>query len=300
MAPLSVMQSNIDAGYFINNQGTWDSSTYSYTSTYPIEYDGLSNPLSFFAPLNTSLTTHTIKIAIADTNDAALDSGMFIANLKTDSSGATSGVKQTIETTDGNDTIDGGDTADYALLGFGDDFMNGGGGNDYVKGNQGNDTIMGGLGDDNLYGSLNDDTLVGNKGNDTLGGGEGDDRVAGGGDSDYVGGGKGNDTLIGGMGDDTLVGGMGNDLMIGGAGADTFIFSSQSGADEILDFTPGVDKIDIYSNVNGNGIYATADILAHTYDNTVLDAVIDLGGGNTITLIGIQTSDLSASDFMLI
>ena len=68
--PLSVLQSNIDAGNFINNRG----------GSLPIEYDGVSVPLTIVAPVRQG--TNTIKIAIADTSDAILDSGLFVSNLK--------------------------------------------------------------------------------------------------------------------------------------------------------------------------------------------------------------------------
>ncbi|NJN75249.1 MAG: DUF4347 domain-containing protein [Synechococcaceae cyanobacterium RL_1_2] len=69
------------------------------------------------------------------------------------------------------------------------------------------------------------------------------------------------DTLIGGVGDDIMYGQGGNDILIGqggsdtlygGTGADTFVYESvQDGGttfDSIMDFTVGVDKIDL-SNI---------------------------------------------------
>jgi Ca2+-binding RTX toxin-like protein len=63
-------------------------------------------------------------------------------------------------------------------------------------------------------------------------------------------GGVGADTLIGGDGGDTLVGGGGADRLLGGAGADVFRYDSvtdtpDAARDKILDFQPGVDKIDL-------------------------------------------------------
>lgn len=46
-----------------------------------LEYDGIYDPLTVVGLLDTSLTTHTIKIAIGDTSDTAFDSGVFFANL---------------------------------------------------------------------------------------------------------------------------------------------------------------------------------------------------------------------------
>lgn len=46
-----------------------------------LEYDGIINSLTMDGLLNTSLTTHSIKIAIGDTNDTIFDSGVFVSGL---------------------------------------------------------------------------------------------------------------------------------------------------------------------------------------------------------------------------
>jgi hypothetical protein len=62
----------VNAGNFNNNtQGTYD-----------LEYDGFSNVLNLVGLLDTSLTTHTIKIAIADTADSIFDSGVWLSNMR--------------------------------------------------------------------------------------------------------------------------------------------------------------------------------------------------------------------------
>ncbi|HEX5128064.1 MAG TPA: choice-of-anchor L domain-containing protein [Rhodocyclaceae bacterium] len=48
---------------------------------YAIEYDGLSNGLGVTGLLDTSLTTHTLKVVTGDTLDSIFDSGVFIASL---------------------------------------------------------------------------------------------------------------------------------------------------------------------------------------------------------------------------
>lgn len=67
--PLSVLENNLSAGNFINNSDGVRS----------IEYDGISSKLEIIAPVQ--LGTNTIKIAIGDTGDDILDSGLFVANL---------------------------------------------------------------------------------------------------------------------------------------------------------------------------------------------------------------------------
>jgi serralysin len=62
--------------------------------------------------------------------------------------------------------------------------------------------------------------------------------------------GKANDTLKGGAKTDLLLGNLGADILSGGGGADTFRYDSTADSnaasrDQILDFTPGSDKIDL-------------------------------------------------------
>lgn len=59
---------------------------------YGIEYNGLSNVLNVVGLLDSSLSVHTISIAIADTSDAIFDSGVFIKGLKAGVTGGCSGI----------------------------------------------------------------------------------------------------------------------------------------------------------------------------------------------------------------
>ena len=67
--PLSILDQNLAAGNFINNND----------GQRAIEYDGVSSKLEIVAPVVQG--TNTIKFAIGDTGDSDLDSGLFIANL---------------------------------------------------------------------------------------------------------------------------------------------------------------------------------------------------------------------------
>ncbi|MFP4329027.1 MAG: M10 family metallopeptidase C-terminal domain-containing protein, partial [Paracoccaceae bacterium] len=73
-------------------------------------------------------------------------------------------------------------------------------------------------------------------GGQALRGGAGDDLIAGGNDDDR---------LDGGAGDDILVDGAGTDRLTGGPGADIFVLSADGATDRILDFQPGLDRIDL-------------------------------------------------------
>jgi len=91
-----------------------------------------------------------------------------------------------------------------------------------------------------VTGSVNGDTLSGSAFGDRLKGGDGQDTLRGE---------EGRDKLDGGAGNDRLNGGLGNDTMTGGSGGDTFVFDAPIGPiqniDRIMDFTPGVDQIEI-------------------------------------------------------
>ncbi|HEU0133586.1 MAG TPA: M10 family metallopeptidase C-terminal domain-containing protein, partial [Allosphingosinicella sp.] len=71
-------------------------------------------------------------------------------------------------------------------------------------------------------------------------------------------GGAARDTLKGGAGADLIHGNLGGDLLWGGGGADMFRYdklaeSSNATADQIFDFTPGTDKIDL-SRIDANSL----------------------------------------------
>ncbi|MCC5615376.1 hypothetical protein LC605_09870 [Nostoc sp. CHAB 5836] len=81
--------------------------------------------------------------------------------------------------------------------------------------------------------------IEGTSGKDILTGTSGNDRISGL---------EADDILTGGLGDDLLIGGPGNDTLTGGPGRDIFImYYSGGGADTILDFSRGEDRIDTIS-----------------------------------------------------
>ena len=101
-------------------------------------------------------------------------------------------------------------------------------------------TCSGDAGSNTLTGDWRADTLRGRAGDDTLKGRHGADRLYGD---------EGDDTLYGGAADDALYGGLGDDTLHGGPSADIPVFvgtdSTAMGADTILDFTDGNDRIDL-------------------------------------------------------
>jgi len=213
---------------------------------------------------------------------------------------------------DGNDTVYGGTGNDQIDGGTGDDALWGQENNDVIYGGAGVDTLGGGDGDDQLWGQADTDYLFGGLGTDTLGGGdgndqlwgqEGNDTVYGGAGLDVLGGGDGvdllygqdaDDYIYGDAGDDYVDGGAGTDNVFGGAGADQFAFRADSGVDVVGDFnrTDG-DRIDL----RGTTITAFSQIQS-LLSQSGSDAVLTLASGAQLRLVGIQSSSLTAADFL--
>ena len=118
----------------------------------------------------------------------------------------------------------------------------------------------------------------------------GNDRMYGEAGRDTLNGGSGDDEMYGGEDNDILNGGEGDDLMDGGPGADTFVFEPGNGNDYIMDFTSGLDKIDLSAFTADNGDPLITGVTDSTQgdDNYVID-LTEFGGG-TITLLGVTTT----------
>jgi hypothetical protein len=105
-------------------------------------------------------------------------------------------------------------------------------------------------------------------------------------------------TIIGSAGDDTISGGAGDDTISGGAGDDTFGFFVGAGQDTLTDFAAGQGTEDVLDLSEFSALTELADVLALASQvNSDADTLIDLGNGDTITLQGVQMSDLHADDF---
>lgn len=231
---------------------------------------------------------------------------------------------------EGEDSVFGGEGSDYLHGNAGSDTVSGDAGDDRAYGGQDADVITGGVGADQVFGDMGDDRLQGNTGADLLSGGHGSDTVMGGQDADtalggadadfvsgdlgddYVQGNAGNDTvdggaghdillggqhadiLSGGVGNDTLSGDQGNDWMSGGAGADRFAFASGSGVDVIADFSFAEGDRIMLSNV---GYGTVGQVLAHVAADAYGNAVIGLGDGQQVTLIGVNAQAVTADFF---
>lgn len=149
---------------------------------------------------------------------------------------------------EGNDHLYGGGST--VTAGDGADVIEGLGGSDYIQGNAGADRIDGGSGNDRGQGGADADMIRGGAGDDSLNGNKGNDSIEGEAGNDLLRGGQGDDLVAGGDGDDILSGDLGVDILRGGAGADIFLStgpaaSPGTGADRIIDYVDGVDRLSI-------------------------------------------------------
>ena len=206
-----------------------------------------------------------------------------------------------------------GNSGDNALVsGAGDDVLSGGAGNDTLNGGTGADRMIGGSGDDvyqfgvgdfirenpgagtdtvlsavnfTLGFTLENLTLIGPRVIDGLGNALGN-RLEGNTQANR---------LWGLDGDDTLSGGAGGDTLTGGADADRFEFRPGTGADVVLDFDPAVGDVIALLGF-GATLDTGAEALARA-TQTGADTVIDLGGGDSVTLSGVDRNTLAGEDF---
>ncbi|MCB2113841.1 MAG: hypothetical protein KDD85_09890 [Parvularculaceae bacterium] len=234
---------------------------------------------------------------------------------------------------DFNDRLIGIFNADNYLAGAGgDDYIDGLGGDDTIDGGNGDDRLIGGAGADDLRGAAGFDIvsynvsakgvtvrlweqigrvgdaqgdvlnsiegLIGSQHGDSLEGDDSNNVLQGNGGDDTLFGMKGWDFINGGNGDDLIVGGPGADTLKGWNGNDTFLFAPAFGADTITDFSAGAAGGDVIRFKNPAAAFDTFAELMAAASQQGGDTLIDLGGGNSITLAGVFKSDLDQGDFI--
>ena len=186
-----------------------------------------------------------------------------------------------------------------------------------IAGNTGANLLNGGLGADVLIGWLGDDTYVVDNVGDVAveDAGEGTDTVQssvkymlganvenliltgtldrnGNGNAldNLLTGNSGNNILKGLDGNDTLNGGAGSDSLYGGLDADAFLFELGSGIDIVKDFSAAQnDMFNINAYTGGTAFGGGVTIISDGLGNTV----INLGGGNIVTVMGASVSDVT-------
>ncbi len=218
---------------------------------------------------------------------------------------------------DSANEVFGGLGSDTLIGGTSDDNLNGSEGNDRLFGSDGDDVLLGSAGDDSLYGGAGSDDINGGLDNDAIKAGDGDDTVLGGDGNDIINGQAGNDMLmgdsgsdliLGGRGDDTLEGngrgdtldgGVGDDVMTGGGAGDTFVIRRVNNGDDIVtDFQNGSDVVDISAlGILNFSRITNAGALDQDTDSVTIDLSL-LNGTGSITLQGVQISDMNGADFI--
>ncbi len=192
-----------------------------------------------------------------------------------------------------------------------------------------NAVLSGDSSDDHLYGGQHDDVLDGEDGDDVLDGDDGDDILIAGGHSDH-----GDNSLHGGAGDDVLIAGgaktlelhefleshpevgdlvrtdarfagalslidaaPSDDFAVPDLASNVFAFHAGNGHDAIYNFHALTDRIQIDRGVNGSDI-SDIDSLVRHISVSGNDLSIDLGQGNSVTLVGVDVAHLSADNVM--
>jgi Ca2+-binding RTX toxin-like protein len=225
----------------------------------------------------------------------------------------------------------------------GNDNLVGGDGDDTLAGLAGNDTLNGGAGSDTADYSASTDAFrldlavttgqsLGKSGIDTLisienvRGGSGANTIYGNAADNRLDGGAGNDLLDGRDGNDVLIGGAGIDQVAGRAGSDVFVYNSiqeigrGNGSDfktydRIVDFTRGVDKIDLsgidaisgtaandaFTFIGANAFSNKAGELRYSSSSmgTILSGDVDGDGVADFELLLINKVIPTAADFLL-
>lgn len=110
---------------------------------------------------------------------------------------------------------------------------------------------------------------------------------------------SGNDGIFAGAGDDTVQSSAGTDRITGGQGADHFDFLDVTGTTTLVDFSRiEGDKMDV-SVFNFANFAALQATFSPSGSGVGLNTLIELDGDTDVVVLGVRTSELIASDFIL-
>ncbi len=106
--------------------------------------------------------------------------------------------------------------------------------------------------------------------------------------------------LVGNAGADRLVGGRYDDYFKGAGGGDTFVISgAATGHDTVMDFRPGIDRLEIAANLGGNGLTTASAVLSRATTDVVGNVTFNLGNGNEVTLLGVSQGDITVQSITM-
>jgi len=109
-------------------------------------------------------------------------------------------------------------------------------------------------------------------------------------DADILSAGPSGAQLSGGLGNDILMDGAGQDSLRGGAGADIFVLTADGVRDTILDYQPGVDRLDLGAFPMLHGVRQIA------FTSTANGILLGYGG-ETLEIFSADSTPLLATDF---
>nr|AKB90684.1 metalloprotease RpA [Ralstonia pickettii] len=121
-------------------------------------------------------------------------------------------------------------------------------------------------------------------------GGSGNDLLIGNSAANELKGGAGNDIIYGGGGADQLYGGAGNDTFVYGACSD----SKPGASDQILDFTSGLDKVDLTGITNGRVLDYVSAFSGHAGE-----ALLSWAAGTSLGSLALDYAGHGVADFLL-
>lgn len=97
-----------------------------------------------------------------------------------------------------------------------------------------------------------------------------------------------------------LNGNFGADVLTGGLGADIFVFDV-AGAKTVTDFDGSEgDMLQIDNALFGGGNLSATQVISQFADDSSGKVIFDFGGGNTLTLTGVSSTDGLADDLTFI
>ena len=170
------------------------------------------------------------------------------------------------------------------------------------------DIMVGGTGTSNvLVGGTGDDTMIGGSAantTNTLNGGSGTNTMVAAGTltqetSDFL---HAHESVVTALDHDPMmaaIAAVANGSTTAANVSNVFQVQSGSFHDDIYNFHANSDVVQIQSNINGSGITNLSTLLNHiTVSGN--DVSIDVGGGSTVTLVGVDVQHLSAANVAII
>lgn len=179
-------------------------------------------------------------------------------------------------------------------------------GNNLIEAGSAGDTLVGGSGSNTLVGGAGDDLLVGanTSGTDVMSAGNGHNiMVAGGAKTqqldDFF---HANKALVDALSSNpqfAALTSLANSASSSTSGVgNTFQLQSGNFHDQIYNFHASSDVLEIQSGINGSGITGLSSLLSHV-SISGNDVSVDLGGGSSVTLVGVDVAHLSAANVVI-